>query len=65
MIGLPVTKLITPATTMALNTLSIYSLYIHMFHKAKSLVTLASQERLTPLKFYSLKVQSVLVNNSD
>ena len=64
-IKLFVTRLVTPAVIMALNILSIYLLYIHMFNKAKSLVTLASQERLTPLKFYSLKVQSSLVNNSD
>ena len=64
-IKLFVIKFTTPAVIMALSILSIYSLYIHMFNKAKSLFTLASQERLTPLKFYSLKVQSSLVNNSD
>jgi hypothetical protein len=52
MIGLPVTKLTIPAVIMALNTLSIYSLYIHMFHKAKSLyLPWRCQERLTPLNF--------------
>jgi hypothetical protein len=51
-IKLFVTKLVTPAVIMALSILSIYSLYIHMFHKAKSLyLPWPCQERLTPLNF--------------